>query len=194
KYKNADGLSEILFTTKMVSQSDFVFWGDANSSLVEVTSHLGSLDSQFGFELPIGHRIGAQVAQHQNLIQVSDYRNCASRYNEVSSAVDGEEVRSVLALPSKDHETHTSGVLYVSNRHIKPFSLHTKLMLLRLGQGIEPLTKQEKSQSYFINNQHSNVIQYKKQELRDLTEHARKTEEITTWLAEFLNGKVITTH
>src|SRR5699024_5163796 len=48
--------------------------------------------------------------------------------------------------------------------------------------------------SYFINNQHSNVIQYKKQELRKLTEHARKTEEITTWLAEFLNGKVITTH
>src|SRR5699024_7749803 len=103
-------------------------------------------------------------------------------------------VRSVLALPIKDHEAHTSGVLYVSNRHIKPFSLHTKLMLLRLGQGIEPLTKQKKSQSYFVNNRHSNVIQYKKQELRKLTEHARKTEEITTWLAEFLNGKVITTH
>src|SRR5699024_10233029 len=72
------------------------------------------------------------------------------------------------------------------------FSLHTKLMLLRLGQEIEPLTKQKKSQSYYINNQQSNVIQYKKQELRKLTEHARKTEEITTCLAEFLNGKVVT--
>src|SRR5699024_4158682 len=194
QHKNADGLSELLFTTKEVSQSDFVFWGDANSSLVEVSSHLGSLDSQFGFELPIGHGIGGQVAQHQNLIQVSDYRNCAYRYNEGGSAVDGEDVRSVLALPIKDYEAHTSGVLYVSNRHIKPFSLHTKLMLLRLGQRIEPLTKQKKSQSYFVNNRHSNVIQYKKQELRKLTEHARKTEEITTWLAEFLNGKVITTH
>src|SRR5699024_1135757 len=140
KYKNADGLSELSFTTKMVSQSDFVFWRDANSSLVEVSSHLGSLDSQFGLVLPIGHGTGGQVAQHQNLIQVSDYRNCAYRDIEVSSAVDGEDVRSVLALPIKDHEAHTSGVLYVSNRHIKPFSLHTKLMLLRLGQGIEPLT------------------------------------------------------
>src|SRR5699024_8365178 len=147
KYKNADGLSALLFTTKMVSQSDFVFWGDANSSLVEVSSHLVSLDSQFGFDLPIVHGIGGHVAQLQTLIQVSDYRNCAYRYNEVSSAVDGEDVRSVLALPIKDHEAHTSGVLYVSNRHIKPFSLHTKLMLLRLGQEIEPLTKQKKSQS-----------------------------------------------
>src|SRR5699024_5035603 len=144
KYKNADGLSELLFTTKMVSQSDFVFWGDANSSLVEVTSHLGSLDSQFGCELPIGHVIGGQVAQHQNLIQVSDYRNCAYRYNDFSSAVDGEEVGSVLALLIKDHEAHTSGVLYVRNRHIMPFSLHIKIKLLRLGEGIEPLTKREK--------------------------------------------------
>src|SRR5699024_82025 len=192
QYIDADGLSELLFTTKVVSQSDFVFWGDANSSLVEITSHLGSLDSRFGFELPMGHGIGGQVAQNQNLIQVSDYRNCAYRYNEVSSAVDGEDVRSVLALPIKDHEAHTSGVLYVCHRHIKPFSLHTNLMLLRLVQGIETLTKQKKSQSYFINKQHSNVIQYKKQELRKLTEHARKTEEITTWLAEFLNGKVVT--
>src|SRR5699024_10254548 len=60
------------------------------------------------------------------------------------------------------------------------------------GQGIEPLTKQKKSQSYFMNNQHSNVIQYKKKELRKLTEHARKIDEITSWLAEFLNGKVVT--
>lgn len=194
QYKDADGLSELLFTTKVVSQSDFVFWGDANSSLVEITSHLGSLDSRFGFELPMGHGIGGQVAQNQNLIQVNDYRNCAYRYNEVSSAVDGEDVRSVLALPIKDYEAHTSGVLYVSNRHIKPFSLHTKLMLLRLGQGIEPLTKQRKSQNHFMNNQHSNLIQYKKKELRKLTEHARKIDEITSWLAEFLNGKVVTEH
>src|SRR5699024_7442372 len=109
QYKGADGLSELLFTTKVVSQSDFVFWGDANSSLVEITSHLGSLDSRFGFELPMGHGIGGQVAQNQNLIQVNDYRNCAYRYNEVSSAVDGEDVRSVLALPIKDYEAHTSG-------------------------------------------------------------------------------------
>src|SRR5699024_260037 len=153
---NADGLSELLFTTKMVSQSDFVFWGDANSSLVEVSSHLGSLDSQFGFELPIGPGIGGQVAQHQNLIQVSDYRNCAYRYNEVSSAVDGEHDRSVLALPIKDHEAHTSGVLYVRNRHIKAVSRHTERMLRRLRQGIEPLTKQKKSQRYFVNRRHSN--------------------------------------
>src|SRR5699024_11798169 len=113
KYKNADGLSEILFTTKMVSQSDFVFWGDANSSLVEVSSHLGSLDSQFGFELPIGHRIGGQVDQHQNLIQVSDYRNCDYRYNEVMSAVDGEDVRCVLAFLVKDHVVYRVDVLYV---------------------------------------------------------------------------------
>src|SRR5699024_11343651 len=103
-----------------------------------------SLDSQFGFELPIGHGIGGQVAQHQNLIQVSDYRNCAYRYNEVSSAVDGEDVRSVLALPIKDHEAHTSGVLYVSNRHIKPFSLDTKLMLICLVHVIETLSIKEK--------------------------------------------------
>src|SRR5699024_1140651 len=126
------------------------------------------------------------------IIQMSHYRKCAYRYNEVSSAVDGEDVRSVLALPIKEHEAHTSGVLYVSNRHVKPFSLHTKLMLLRLGQEIEPLTKQKKSQSYFINNQHSNVIQYKKKELRKLSDHARKAEEITSWLAEFLNGNVVT--
>src|SRR5699024_3173706 len=194
KYKNADGLSELLFTTKMVSQSDFVFWGDANSSLVEVSSHLGSLDSQFGFELPIGHGFGGQVAQHQNLIQVSDYRNRDYRDNELRATDDGEDARRVPPLPIKDHEAHNSGVLYVRNRDIQTFSIHTKHMLLRLGQGIEPLTKQKKSQSYFVNSRHSNVIQYKKQELRKLTEHARKTEEITTWLAEFLNGKVITTH
>src|SRR5699024_7466924 len=111
KYKNADGLSESLFTTKLVSQSDFVFWRDANSSLAEVSSHLGPLDSKFGFELPIDHGIGGQVARHQILILASDYRKCAYSYSEVSSDVDGEDVRSVLALPIKDHEAHTSGVL-----------------------------------------------------------------------------------
>src|SRR5699024_12676669 len=58
----------------------------------------------------------------------------------------------------------------------------------------EPITKQKKTQSYIVKNQDYNNIQYKKQELKKLTEHAKKTEENTTWLAEFLNGKVNTTH
>lgn len=190
-HKDQDGLTELLSLTKTVSDSDFVFWGDATSKHVEVATHLGSENNGFGFRLPIGQGIGGHAAQNKSLLQVGDYKNCEYRYQEVSTAVDRENVRTVFALPIKDQEANTSGVLYASNREVKPFSIQTNLMLLRLGHSIEPLTKQRELKQFFTENHYATFVREKKQELRNIIQNARQVAELEIWLAELVKGEVM---
>src|SRR5690625_2194788 len=190
KHKDKSGLTELLSLTKTIGNSDFVFWGDANSKYIEVATHLGSYDSGFGFQLPVGQGIGGKAAQNRSLLQVNDYKNCEYRYQEVSTAVDQEDVRTVLALPVKDQKANTSGVLYVSNRKIQPFSLDTKFMLLRVGHGIEPLTKQTELKHFFVTNQYSNFVKQKKGELRQIIQNGKQIFEMEEWLEELTRGRV----
>ncbi|MEI3613076.1 helix-turn-helix domain-containing protein [Pseudogracilibacillus sp. SO30301A] len=190
-HKDKGGLIELLSLTKTISESDFVFWGDANSKQIEVTTHLGSQDSGFGFELPFGQGIGGNAAQNKQLLQVKDYKNCEYRYHHVSSTVDEEDVRTVLALPIKDNKLNTSGVLYTSNREVKPFPLNKKLLLLRLGSSIEPLTKQRELKQFFTKNYYQKYINQKKEELRNILQSAKQISELEIWLEELIKGVVI---
>lgn len=191
KHKDKSGITELLSLTKTIGSCDFVFWGDTDAKKIEVTSHLGSKDSGFGFQLPVGQGIGGYAAQNQSQLQVSDYKNCEYRYQEVSTAVDREDVRTVLALPIKDNHTNTTGVLYACNRKIQTFSVATKLLLRRLGQGIEPLTSKREIKQFFPKNEYGQFFKQKKAELRDIVQQSKQIAELELWLEKFIKGTVL---
>lgn len=191
KQKDTAGLTELLSLTKIITKSDIVFWGDTNSKQVEVDMHLGSKDHDFGFHLPIGKGIGGLAAKDKKVLHVDDYQNCEYRYHEVSTAVDQEDIRTVLALPLKDKQQSTSGILYVSNRDINPIPFKKKLLLLRLGHGLEPLIKQTELKQFFTPSQTNTFYKQKKTALRSLTQSARHLGEIEKWLSELLDGSVL---
>jgi len=189
--KEQDGITELLALTKTIGDCDFVFWGDTNSNYIEVEAHLGSQADGFGFQLPVGQGLGGNAAQNKSLLQANDYKNCAYRYQEVSRTVDKEDVRTVLALPIKDDEANASGILYASNRKVKPFSLKTKFLLLRLGQSIEPLTKRKELKRFFTENRYWKYIKQKKAELRNIIQQEKQIAKLEAWLEDFLKGSVM---
>src|SRR5699024_10912422 len=147
--KDQDGLVELLSLTKSMTKSDITFWGEADSRQVEVDTHIGSRNSDFGFLLPLGEGIGGLAAAKQTVLQVPDYQNCSYRYENVSGSVDDDKIRTVFALPLKDNDSNTSGILYVGNRTVNPLPLHKKFLLLRLGNQLEPIVKRNEVKQFF---------------------------------------------
>lgn len=188
--KDEDGLVELLSLTKLMTKSDITFWGEADSRQVEVDMHIGSKNNDFGFLLPVGEGIGGLAAKNKMVLQVSDYQNCPYRYKDVSVAVDEEKIRSVFALPLKDSEENTSGILYVGNRTINPLPLEKKFLLLRLGNQLEPIVKRKDINLFFTPLEKETFFKRKKSELRKIGQNAQSFTEVETWLAKLLKGHV----
>lgn len=188
--KDQDGLVELLSLTKLMTKSDITFWGETDSQQVEVDMHIGSKNNDFGFLLPLGKGIGGLAAKNNIVLQVADYQNCAYRYKDVSVAVDEEKIRTVFALPLKDHDNNTSGILYVGNRTVNPLPLEKKFLLLRLGNQLEPIVKRKEIKHFFTTVEEETFFKQKKSELRDIGQTAKQFTELETWLAELLRGSV----
>lgn len=191
KEKDRDGLVELLALTKWMTNSDITFWGEANSKQIEVDIHIGSRKEDFGFLLPLGKGIGGNAAQHKVVMQVADYKNCAYRYKDVSKAVDSEEIRTIFALPIKDRDQNTSGVLYVGNRKINPLPMNKKFLLMRLANQLEPLVKRKEIKQFYTTQDRKLYFRQKKKELREITQTAKQLGEIEKWLADLLKGDVL---
>lgn len=188
--KDQDGLIELLSLTKLMTKSDITFWGETDSRQVEVNMHIGSKNNDFGFLLPLGEGIGGLAAKNNIVLQVADYQNCAYRYKDVSVAVDEEKIRTVFALPLKDNDSNTSGILYVGNRTVNPLPLEKKFLLLRLGNQLEPIVKRKEIKQFFTTVEEDSFFKQKKSELREIGQTAKQFIELETWLAEMLRGDV----
>src|SRR5699024_9643532 len=176
---------------KSMTKSDITFWGEADSRQVEVDMHIGSRNSDFGFLLPLGEGIGGLAAAKQTVLQVPDYQNCAYRYENVSGTVDDEKIRTVFALPLKDNDSNTSGILYVGNRTVNPLPLHKKFLLLRLGNQLEPIVKHNEVKQFFTTMEKDNFFKQEKSSLREIGQSARSFTEVERWLAKLLQGDVL---
>lgn len=175
--KDRNGLGELLKLTQKISGGDIIFWGDSNKKYLEITGHLGSKRPGFGFELPVGKGVGGQAAANQRLVHVNDYKNSEYRYKEVVDAVDSEDIRTGLAIPIKDERGKTSGVLYTTRRIIQPFSDSTRLLLLRMGNAIEPLKNLIDLPRQYPVKKYNDYILQEKARLRRIMQSAKQMHE-----------------
>lgn len=190
QHKDADGLNELLAVTQAMMDSEMVFWGDTNHKYVEITNHAGALSPGFGFQLPIGQGIGGNAASNRGIIQVDDYRNCSYRYEEVTNAVDSEDIRSGFAIPFLDAKANPTGILYASRRKVEPFSLSQSLLLQRVRNTVEPIAYKRPVKKHFAGQSLQSFVKKKKKELKTLLLKARKIHEIEGWLEDLVKGHV----
>lgn len=192
---DAHALSAFLSLTRVVAKADFTFWARAYQDVVEITSHLGAKHSGFGFALARGHGVGGRVAVYGTPI-VGDYRNSPYRDPSVCDIVDGEQVRSGMALPVRyntapDTSAHVAAVLYATRRNVTPFSLAECLLVQRLAGMLEPLPLEIRPPSFSMPGiQH---LPDHKAAWCDLILHANRIEVVEAWASQVIKGPVIVT-
>jgi hypothetical protein len=151
-------LSVFLGLTRLVANADLTFWGRAYQDVVEITDHLGAKQKGFGCAVPRGRGAGGHIIAYGTpIVVVEDYRTSSYRYPGVSSIIDNEEVRSGIALPvhspvGRRMSEEVAGVLYVTRRTVKPFSLTERLLVQRLTRLIEPLHPLTRPSSFFLSD------------------------------------------
>lgn len=188
-------LPAFLSLTRVLAQADFTFWGKAYQDVVEITSHLGARHSGFGFALQRGHGVGGRVAAYGTMV-LGDYRNSPYRDPSVSDIVDGEQVRSGMALPvryntARDTSAHVAAVLYATRRTATHFSLAECLLVQRMVRLLEPLPLEIRSPSFFLPNVSHPSAQ--KAAWYDLVLHANRVEAVEAWASQLVKGAVIVT-
>jgi sugar diacid utilization regulator len=192
---DANALSAFLSLTRVVAKADFTFWARAYQDIVEITSHLGAKHSGFGFALARGQGVGGRVAEYGIPI-IGDYLNSPYRDPSVSDIVDGEQIRSGIALPvryhtSQDTDSHVAAVLYATRRNVTPFSLSERLLLQRLVHLVEPLSLELRPSSFFSSDvQH---LSNHKAAWYDIVLHANRIEAVEAWARQLIKGAVIVT-
>jgi sugar diacid utilization regulator len=194
---DAHALSIFLGLTRLVGKAEFTFWGRAYEDVVEITTHSGAIEQGFGLTIPHGRGAGGRIAAYGiPLIVVEDYRNSPFRDPSVSHIVDGEQVRSAIAVPVR----HTRGqeygggvgaVLYVTHRTPKPFSLAERLLVQRLARQLEPLPPAHRPTSFLSPDLAERSSQ--KESWYDLVLHANRIESLETWIDRFIKGTSIVT-
>jgi hypothetical protein len=188
-------LSAFLSLTRVVAKADFTFWARAYQDVVEITSHLGAKHNGFGFALARGQGVGGRVAAYGTPI-VGDYRNSPYRDPSVCDIVDGEQIRSGIALPVRYHtapdtSAHVAAVLYATRRTVTPFSLAERLLVQRLARLLEPLPLEIRSPSFFLPSVH--IFPDHKAAWYDMVLNANRIEVVEAWATQLIKGAVIIT-
>ncbi|GAC1350905.1 MAG: hypothetical protein NVSMB27_37930 [Ktedonobacteraceae bacterium] len=192
---DAHALSAFLSLTRVVAKADFTFWAKAYQDIVEISSHLGAKHNGFGFALARGQGVGGRVAAYGTPI-VGDYRNSPYRDPSVCDIIDGEQIRSGIALPVRYHTApdtgaHVAAVLYATRRTVTPFSLAERLLVQRLARLLEPLPLEIRSPSFFLPGvQH---LPDHKAAWYDIVLHANRIEVVEAWATQLIKGTVIIT-
>ncbi len=195
-HSDSHALSAFLSLTRVVAKADFTFWARAYQDVVEITSHSGAKHSEFGFALARGHGVGGRVAAYGTPI-VGDYRNSPYRDPSVCDIVDGEQIRSGLALPvhynsALDTSAHVAAVLYATRRTVAPFSLAECLLVQRLARLLEPLPLEIRP-PYFSSPGIPQLSDHKAA-WYDIVLHANRIEDVEAWVSQLIKGTVIVTN
>ncbi len=188
-------LSAFLSVTRVVGKADFTFWARAYQDSVEITGHLGAKHNGFGFALPLGHGVGGRIAAYGTPI-VGDYRNSPYRDPRVCDMIDGEDIRSGIALPVRYHTAldsnpRVAAVLYVTRRTTAPFSLSERLLVQRLAGLIEPLPFASRPPT-FVSPGVQRLPDHKAA-WYDIILHANRVETLEAWISHLIKGEAIVT-
>jgi len=188
-------LSAFLSVTRVVGKADFTFWARAYQDIIEITGHLGARHTGFGFALPLGRGVGGRIAAYGTPI-VGDYRNSPYRDPSVCDIIDGEDIRSGLALPVRYHAAdaanpRVAAVLYVTRRTTAPFSLSERLLVQRLAGLLEPLPFASRPPS-FVSPGVQRIPDHKGA-WYDILLHANRVETLEAWVSQLIKGEVIVT-
>ncbi|HEU0002733.1 MAG TPA: helix-turn-helix domain-containing protein [Ktedonobacteraceae bacterium] len=188
-------LSAFLSLTRVVGKADFTFWARAYQDIIEITGHLGAKHNGFGFALPLGRGVGGRIAAYGRPI-VGDYRNSPYRDPSVCDMIDGEDIRSGLALPvryhaQRDSNPRVAAVLYVTRRTTTPFSLAERLLVQRLAGLLEPLPFVSRPPSFTS----PGVQRFPdhKAAWYDIILYANRVETLEAWVSQIIKGTVIVT-
>lgn len=188
-------LSAFLSLARVAGKAEFAFWARAYQDIIEITGHLGAKHNGFGFALPPGRGVGGRVAAYGVPI-VGDYRNSPYRDPSVCDMIDGEDIRSGLALPVRYHAADASSarvaaVLYVTRRSTTPFSIAERLLVQRLAGLLEPLPFASRPPA-FVSPGTQPFPDYKAA-WYEIILHANRVEMLEAWLSQLIKGRAIIT-
>src|SRR5437763_667632 len=152
--------------------------------------------SEFGFALPHGQGMGGRIAASGTPIIIEDYRNSPYRHPSVTDIVDSEQIRSAIGLPvhtrqGEEKSEHVAGVLYVTRRIVKPFSLAEQLLVQRLTHLLEPLPPLLRPSSFLSPG--LKPVSPEKAAWQKLILQANRIESLETWVSQFIKGTIIVT-
>jgi len=192
---DTSALSAFLSLARVAGKADFAFWARAYQDIIEITGHLGAKHNGFGFALPPGCGVGGRVAAYGTPI-VGDYRNSPYRDPSVCDMIDGEDIRSGLALPVRYHTAEATSprvaaVLYVTRRTTAPFSLSERLLVQRLAGLLEPLPFASRPPA-FVSPGVQPFPDYKAA-WYDVILHANRVETLEAWVSQLIKGRAIVT-
>lgn len=188
-------LSVFLSLARIVARADFTFWAQAYQDIVEITGHLGAKHNGFGFTLLHGRGVGGRVAAYGTMV-IGDYRTSPYRDASVCDIVDGELIRSGMALPVRyntapDSRAHVAAVLYATRRTASRFSISECLLMQRLAHVLEPLPFNSRAASFSVPGKP--LISDHKVEWYDMTLHSNRIEDVEAWISQFIKGTAIIT-
>lgn len=195
-HDDTSAMSTFLGLARVVGKADFTFWARAYQDVVEITGHLGAIHSGFGFALPRGHGVGGRVAASGMPMFRGDYLNSPYREPRVSDIIDGEQIRSGMALPvrytaNQDHTSHVAAVLYATRRTATPFTLAECLLVQRMSCLLEPLPMTSRPTTFPSLSLPARTDQ--KVAWYDIVLHANRIEPLETWVGQYIKGTVIVT-
>ena len=190
-------LSALLSLTRLIGNAEMTAWGRAYQDVIETRDHMGAKQDEFGFVLPSGHGIGGYIVTSGTpLMTIEDYRNSPYRDPSISDIVDSEQVRSVIALPvrsrtGQETSRNITGILYITRRTIKPFSLAEQLLAQRLTSLLEPLPPAVRPSSFLSPG--LSPVSEQKAAWNKLILQANRIENLETWVNQFIKGTIIVT-
>jgi sugar diacid utilization regulator len=191
---DSHALSALLGLTRLVGNADLTFWGRAygggDRKVVKTNDHMGAKHSEFGFEVPYGEGMGGRVAAFGRLVSIEDYHNSPYRYPDVVDAVDREQLRSGIALPvrsriGQEKSGSVAGILYVTRRTVKPFTLAERLLVQRMTQLLEPL------RPLTLPIVSVPLVSEQKANWHKLILYADRIESLESWIGQFVKGATI---
>lgn len=188
---DAHALSAFLSLTRMIGQADLAFWGRVYQDVVEVNTHLGAQQHGFGFALQHGQGVGGRIASYgPSIVLVGDYLTSPYRDASVTGIVDGEHIRSAIALPVRSiprdaGHSGVAAVLYVTRRELVPFRLAERLLVQRLARQLEPFPQPHRPQLFVSPGLP------RPPEWHELVFHANRIEVFEDWAARFIQGTVV---
>ena len=191
---NGDGqaLPTFLNIARMATDTGLTFWGDVANDVVEVAWHVGTMETGFGFELPVGEGVGGRAFAGQEVFHVADYLNCAYRYPGVGDVADKQGMRTVLAVPLRSQTPDAGAVIYGAKRRVSPFSAAQRILLFRLARSVEPLIGRRSVSRFYFPYEDAYLAE-KRSELRRILLQSTRVQDIESWVERFVRGPAILT-
>ena len=152
---NTQALSVLLGLTRMAGNAELVFWGRTYQDVIEIKDKQGGIYGDV-VAVPRGRGVGGRMVTYGTpIVVIKDYLTCSYRDPSTASFADDEQIRSLIALPvhsrqGQEMTREVGGVLYISRRTVKPFSLAERLLAQRMTRLLEPLRPLTRPSSFLM--------------------------------------------